>query len=106
MSPSCFRKARREPAVLPFDGRYSPAAITVGTIFDWQYTIDGVGNVTAIDDLITPAQSRTYDYQDIHYFLTQGDGPRGARSWTYDEIGNRRPRRGTRRRTPTATSPT
>jgi len=32
---------------------------------------------------------RTYSYVDNLYFLKQGDGPWGPRSWTYDRIGNR-----------------
>jgi RHS repeat-associated protein len=32
---------------------------------------------------------RTYSYVDNLYFLKQGDGPWGTRSWTYDRIGNR-----------------
>ena len=30
-----------------------------------------------------------FGYQDFQYFLTQGDGPWGDLSWTYDKIGNR-----------------
>ncbi|MGB6337539.1 MAG: RHS repeat-associated core domain-containing protein, partial [Thermoanaerobaculia bacterium] len=36
-----------------------------------------------------PTGTRTYGYQDVHYFLTRGDGPWGELSWTYDKIGNR-----------------
>jgi RHS repeat-associated protein len=31
----------------------------------------------------------TYGYQDTQYYLTQGNGPWGTRTWTYDRIGNR-----------------
>jgi RHS repeat-associated protein len=75
-----------------FDQRYSPADIRVdGTspLLDWSYATDFVGNITSISDLLNAANNRTYAYQDIHYFLTQGNGPWGARSWTYDKIGNR-----------------
>jgi YD repeat-containing protein len=34
-------------------------------------------------------QNRAYAYQDVHYFLTQGNGPWGTRGWSYDKIGNR-----------------
>jgi RHS repeat-associated protein len=37
----------------------------------------------------SPANNRSYGYQDNVYFLTQGNGPWGLRSWTYDRIGNR-----------------
>jgi len=75
-----------------FDKRYVPSEIRVdGTspLLDWSYTTDLVGNITGITDLLNAANNRTYAYQDIHYFLTQGNGPWGARSWTYDKIGNR-----------------
>ncbi|MGH3804978.1 MAG: hypothetical protein ACRDTD_33500, partial [Pseudonocardiaceae bacterium] len=74
------------------DDRYAPEEIRVdGTspVLDWSYTTDPVGNITGIADLLNTANNRTYGYQDIHYFLTQGNGPWGPRSWTYDRIGNR-----------------
>src|SRR5215210_4460219 len=40
-------------------------------------------------DRLKATNNRTYSYQDNHYFLTQGNGPWGPRSWTYDKIGNR-----------------
>jgi hypothetical protein len=46
-------------------------------------------NITAITDALSPADNRTYGYQDVAYFLTQGDGPWGALGWSYDKIGNR-----------------
>jgi RHS repeat-associated protein len=75
-----------------FDARYAPTEICVdgtGTLLRWSYATDPVGNVTGIIDLLNAANNRTYGYQDPQYFLTQGDGPWGARSWTYDKIGNR-----------------
>jgi hypothetical protein len=74
------------------DDRYAPAKIRVDStspVLDWSYTTDLVGNITGITDLLNAANNRTYAYQDIHYFLTQGNGPWGPRSWTYDRIGNR-----------------
>jgi len=76
------------------DERYHPARITVAptgggaALLDWQYTTDGVGNPTFIDDLLGGVD-RDYGYQDVQYYLTQGDGPWGALDWTYDRIGNR-----------------
>jgi RHS repeat-associated protein len=72
-----------------FDARYFPDRIQVPGRLDWDYTVDAVGNPLQIADLLVPAQSRTYAYQDYQYFLTQGNGPWGTRSWTYDRIGNR-----------------
>ncbi len=72
-----------------YDSRYFPARIRVPGHIDWQYATDAVGNVTAITDLIDPASSRTYEYLDVHYYLSRGDGPWGSRSWSYDRAGNR-----------------
>src|SRR5215210_5577245 len=75
-----------------FDKRYAPSEIRVdstSSLLDWSYTTDLVGNITGIADLLNAANNRTYAYQDVHYFLTQGNGPWGPRSWTYDKIGNR-----------------
>jgi RHS repeat-associated protein len=71
-----------------FDARYFPSAVTVSgpTMLNWTYSVDGVGNITQISNGSTP---RTYSYVDNLYFLKQGDGPWGTRSWTYDRIGNR-----------------
>ncbi|MEA2560636.1 MAG: hypothetical protein QOH06_2140 [Acidobacteriota bacterium] len=72
-----------------FDARYFPDRIQVPGRLDWDYTVDAVGNPLQIADVLTPAQSRTYGYQDPQYFLIQGNGPWGTRNWTYDRIGNR-----------------
>ncbi len=72
-----------------FDARYFPDRIQVPGRLDWDYTVDAMGNPLQVNDLLVPAQSRTYGYKDYQYFLTQGDGPWGTRSWTYDRIGNR-----------------
>jgi RHS repeat-associated protein len=71
-----------------FDARYFPSAVSVtgSTALSWSYSVDAVGNISQINDGATP---RTYSYIDNLYFLKQGDGPWGARSWTYDRIGNR-----------------
>jgi hypothetical protein len=64
-------------------------------LLDWDYTTDGVGKPSFIDDLLGGVD-RDYAYQDVQFFLTQGDGPRGTLDWTYDRIGSRlteRPRR-------------
>ncbi|NJL26876.1 MAG: RHS repeat protein [Thermoanaerobaculia bacterium] len=74
------------------DARYYPDRITVaGTtpLLDWDYTVDAVGNPTAITDLLSPSGSRVYAYQDYQYFLTLGNGPWGNLSWAYDKIGGR-----------------
>src|SRR5215213_1390108 len=63
-----------------FDKRYAPSEIRVdGTspVLDWSYTTDLAGNITGITDLLNAANNRTYAYQDIHYFLTQGNAAGG-----------------------------
>jgi hypothetical protein len=72
-----------------FTNRYFPSGITLGSHLSWTYSTDAVGNILSITDTLNAANNRTYGYQDIHYFLTQGNGPWGPRSWTYDKIGNR-----------------
>ncbi len=75
-----------------YDSRHFPSAITLsgaGNLLRWTYTTDAVGNILSITDNLNTANNRTYGYQDFHYFLSQGNGPWGALSWTYDKIGNR-----------------
>ncbi len=75
-----------------YDTRYFPSAVQVGgamPVLDWQYATDAVGNPTAIADALDPGNDRTYAYQDVQYYLTQGDGPWADLSWSYDRIGNR-----------------
>ncbi len=73
-----------------FDNRYRPDRIQVGSLLDWDYTEDAVGNPTQITGTIGgQPYSVTFTYQDPQYFLTQGSGPWGPRTWTYDKIGNR-----------------
>jgi len=77
---------------LDHDSSYFPERIRLSgatPLLDWQYSVDGEGNPTAINDLLNPGQSRVYGYQDVQYYLTQGDGPWGNRSWSFDHIGNR-----------------
>ncbi|MGB6363794.1 MAG: RHS repeat-associated core domain-containing protein, partial [Thermoanaerobaculia bacterium] len=72
-----------------YDQRYFPERIQVPGLLDWTFTTDAVGNILSITDAEDPAGARAYDYQDIQYFLTQGNGPWGELAWTYDKIGNR-----------------
>jgi RHS repeat-associated protein len=75
-----------------FTSRYFPSEVALfgaADLLRWTYSTDSVGNILSIADALTPAAGRTYAYQDFHYFLTQGDGPWGTRSWSYDRIGNR-----------------
>ncbi len=81
------------------DQRYFPDRITVligaDPVLDWDYAVDAVGNPTRIDEATGPGSlhqvvvPRIYGYQDLQYYLTQGDGPWGTLDWAYDRIGNR-----------------
>ena len=72
-----------------FNTRYFPAGVSVPGRLDWSFTTDAVGNVSGVTDHLNAAGSRSSSYQDFQYFLTQANGPWGARSWTYDKLGNR-----------------
>jgi RHS repeat-associated protein len=75
-----------------FTQRYFPSTITLGTpanVLNWSYTTDKASNISGITDGLSATNNRTFGYQDDQYFLTLGNGPWGARSWTYDKIGNR-----------------
>ncbi|MEM6454386.1 MAG: hypothetical protein AAF772_04760 [Acidobacteriota bacterium] len=71
------------------DGRDHPTSIRVAGLLDWTYATDAVGNPTSIVDGLSASNDRNYAYQDVQYHLTQGDGPWGTRSWSYDRLGNR-----------------
>jgi RHS repeat-associated protein len=71
-----------------FTNRYLPSSITLTGVLSWTFGTDAVGNLLSIITA-SPANNRTYGYQDHQYFLTTGNGPWGTRSWTYDKIGNR-----------------
>lgn len=72
-----------------YDSRDYPKRIFVPGKLDWRYTVDNIGNPTAIADALASANNKTYAYQNYQYFLTTGNGPWGTRSWTYDKVGNR-----------------
>jgi RHS repeat-associated protein len=73
----------------PYTNRVFPSRIAVPGRLDWTYTNDAAGNVTSITDNLSSGGSRSFAYQDGLYFLTQGNGPWGVRSWAYDKAGNR-----------------
>lgn len=72
-----------------YDQRYDPTRLEVPQRLSWAYVTDAIGNVTSITDDLDAAGSRTYEYQDISYYLTRGAGAWGDLSWTYDKVGNR-----------------
>jgi RHS repeat-associated protein len=73
-----------------FDARYFPGRIQAGSLMDWNYTVDALGNPTSITgSLAGSSYSASFTYEDNRYFLTGADGPWGSRAWTYDRSGNR-----------------
>jgi RHS repeat-associated protein len=73
-----------------FNGQYFPASIEMPGRLLQTYTTDPVGNILGISRTVgTQSFSMAFAYQDPQYFLTQGNGPWGQQSWTYDRIGNR-----------------
>ena len=71
-----------------FDTRYRLAGITAGTLMDLGYTMDAVGNITAIADGIDAAKNQSFGYDDL-YRLTSAGGAYGTIGYTYDDVGNR-----------------
>jgi RHS repeat-associated protein len=73
-----------------FNGQYFPASIEMPGRLLQTYATDPVGNILGIARTVgTQSYSMVFSYQDPQYFLTQGNGPWGQQSWTYDRIGNR-----------------
>jgi RHS repeat-associated protein len=78
-----------------YDARYHPTGFTVmnggSTLASYQYGLDAVGNITAINDLLSPGFSRSFGYDDL-YRLTLASGGQnlwGTGSYVYDPLGNR-----------------
>jgi YD repeat-containing protein len=71
-----------------FDESYRPTGITAGTNLDLSYTLDPIGNVTAITDALDASLSQSFGYDDL-YRLTSASGVFGSVGYTYDKVGNR-----------------
>ena len=73
-----------------FSSQYFPSSIEIPGRLLQTYATDPVGNIRGITRTVgTQSYSMAFSYQDPQYFLTQGNGPWGQQSWTYDRIGNR-----------------
>ena len=67
----------------------STASFPDGSLLDWDYSVNSVGNVTNITDGNGGA-ARIFGYLPHQYFLTSASGPwSGPLSWVYDKTGNR-----------------
>lgn len=86
-----------------FDFRFAPDTIVLsGSLLSWDYAVDALGDVTAIDDTLATNLDRSFGYQSHQRFLACASGPwtssgscapsptGGRLEWTYDRIGNRK----------------
>jgi RHS repeat-associated protein len=72
----------------------APAVVTLRAgeqvVIETDFSVEaGASFTVAIDPSLGMADTISFAYQDIDYFLTEADGPWGERIWTYDSIGNR-----------------
>lgn len=76
--------------VRTYDLKYGISTNKVNTgVVDLAYTKDFESNILTITDNITPANNKTFQYDD-RYQLKTGNGPWGAKSYTYFKNGNRK----------------
>ncbi len=79
---------------MQFDNRYRPLENKLtgpsGTIADYTYTEDNVGNITQLHDAIDPSYNRTFTYDDLSRLTSANTGASlwGTGSYTYDAMGN------------------
>ena len=71
-----------------YNNRYQLSGLSVGTLKSLSYARDNTGNITAITDILEPAKSKTYIYDNL-YRLTDATGPWGTLGYDYDSVGNR-----------------
>lgn len=77
-----------------YDARYRIQRNTLtgplGTIADYSYTEDMVGNITAIHDMVDATYNRDFGYDDLNRLVTANSGASlwGTGSYRYDAMGN------------------
>jgi RHS repeat-associated protein len=77
-----------------FDPRYRPLENKLtgpaGTIAQYTYAEDNVGNITQIHDATDPRYNRDFGYDDLNRLTTANSGALlwGSGSYTYDAMGN------------------
>ncbi|MBV8520263.1 MAG: RHS repeat protein [Acidobacteria bacterium] len=77
-----------------FDTRYRPTENklvgTSGTVADYTYQEDAVGNITEIHDAVSATYNRDFSYDDLNRLVTANSGTAlwGSGSYTYDSMGN------------------
>ena len=62
----------------------------MGSIADYNYVYDGVGNIKEIHDALDPAYNRDFSYDDLSRLTLANSGAAlwGAGSYQYDAMGN------------------
>ncbi|MDY6839804.1 MAG: RHS repeat-associated core domain-containing protein [Thermodesulfobacteriota bacterium] len=71
-----------------FDQAYRLTDLDAGSLQSLDYTLNAVGNITAITDNLDPARNQTFGYDDLDR-LTSATGVYGTMGYTYDKVGNR-----------------
>ncbi|HEX7152530.1 MAG TPA: RHS repeat-associated core domain-containing protein [Thermoanaerobaculia bacterium] len=77
-----------------YDSRYRPTenklVLSSTTIADYDYTYDGAGNITAIDDDLNANYDRDFTYDDLNRLVTADTGTAlwGSGTYAYDVAGN------------------
>jgi RHS repeat-associated protein len=79
---------------MQYDARYRPLENKLtgpaGTIADYAYSEDAVGNITSIHDVVNPGYNRDLGYDDLNRLTTANGGTSlwGAGAYAYDAMGN------------------
>jgi RHS repeat-associated protein len=71
-----------------FDQLYRLTDLAAGTVQSLAYTLDPVGNITAITNNLDDTRNQAFGYDDL-YRLASAAGIYGAMAYTYDKAGNR-----------------
>jgi len=80
--------------IVQYDQRYRPLENKLtgpsGTIADYTYGEDAIGNITSIHDAVNPAYNRDLGYDDLNRLTTANSGASlwGAGTYAYDAMGN------------------
>ncbi len=79
---------------MQYDARYRPLenklASAAGSLADYTYQEDAVGNITQIHDAVDPGYNRDFGYDDLNRLVTANSGASlwGSGSYQYDAMGN------------------
>jgi len=71
-----------------FDRLYRPESLQAGAVLNRSLSYDPGGNISAIENLLDPARSQWFSYDDLNHLIA-AEGIYGAIGYTYDRVGNR-----------------